>query len=115
MQTPPRVRFQGMDASAALEARVREEIDALAHRHPEILRCDVIVLSPHHHHRHGRIYTVHIDLTLPGVELAVNREPGRNHAREDPFVAVRDAFDAARRRVLKELDRHRSHGDMAVR
>ena len=29
----------------------------------------------------------------------MNREPGLDHAHEDVYVAVRDAFDAARRRL----------------
>jgi hypothetical protein len=48
-------------------------------------------------HRQGTIYHVRVDLTAPGGEVVVNREPGEDHTHEDLHVAIRDAFDAARR------------------
>ncbi len=51
------------------------------------------------------IYNVRIDLTVPGGTIAVNREPGEDHAHEDMHVAVRDAFDAARRKLQDHMRR----------
>ncbi len=42
----------------------------------------------------GGAYKVRIDLTVPGDELVVSRQ-----ADEDLYVAIRDVFDAARRRL----------------
>jgi cold shock CspA family protein len=36
---------------------------------------------------------------LPGAEIVVNRDPSKDHAHEDPYVAVRDAVNAAARRL----------------
>ena len=36
---------------------------------------------------------------LPDGELAVSRNPAANRAHEDVYVAIRDAFDAMRRRL----------------
>ena len=113
MHKPLRIHFHGVDSSPALETRIREEVDALHKVHAGITGCQVNVRAPHQHHRHGAIYEVHIDLTVPGKELAVGREPGKDHAHEDVFVAVRDAFLAARRRLEKEADR--AHGDVKRR
>ena len=44
---------------------------------------------------------------MPGTELVVNRHPKDKHAHEDVYVAVRDAFDAARRQLedyVRRLD-----------
>ena len=46
-------------------------------------------------------------LLQPGGTLVIDREPGEDHAHEDMRVAVRDAFDAARRRLqdrMRKLD-----------
>jgi ribosome-associated translation inhibitor RaiA len=46
------------------------------------------------HKQHGKQFVVRIDLKVPGGEVAVNREHD-----EDIQVALRDAFDAARRQL----------------
>ena len=54
----------------------------------------VRVEVPHRHHQQGKQYNVRIDIGVPGSEIVVNRD----HA-EDVYVALRDAFDAAKRRL----------------
>ena len=46
------------------------------------------------HHRNGGPFDVRIVLHVPGDELAVNRPHG-----EDLSIAVRNAFDSARRKL----------------
>ena len=99
MELPLQISFRGMEASPAVEAKIRERVDKLAQQDPGIVSCRVVVEEPHRHHHQGRLFHVRVDLTLPGAELVVNREPGEHHAHEDVFVAVRDAFDAMRRQV----------------
>jgi hypothetical protein len=48
---------------------------------------------------------VSVYLAVPGGKAAVNREPGEDHAHEDIYVAIHDAFDAARR-GLQDHVRH---------
>ena len=55
--------------------------------------------APHKHHYKGSTYQVRIDLTVPGSEIVVSRDPGLNHAHEDIYVTVRDAFNAVRRQL----------------
>ena len=59
----------------------------------------VVVEAPHRHSHKGKMYHVRIDLSLPGREIVVGREPEQNHAHEDVYVAIRDAFNAAVRRL----------------
>jgi cold shock CspA family protein len=56
------------------------------------------------------LYHVRIDLTVPGAELVASREPHDNHAHEDVYVAIRDAFDAMRRQL--EAHARRQRGDI---
>jgi len=99
MQIPLQITFRDMEPSDAVEAKLREKADNLERFAEHITSCRVIVEAPHKHHHKGNIYGVKIDITLPGDEIIVNRHPEQNHAHEDVYVAIRDAFDAARRQL----------------
>ena len=99
MQLPLEITFRNLESSESMEALVRskaEELDKIYHR---IMRCSVVVEAHHKHHHKGNLYHVRIDLTVPGSELAVNRDPDQHHAHEDVYVAIRDAFNAAYRQL----------------
>ncbi len=99
MQTPVEISFRNVDRSQAVEDRVMKLADKLERHFQPIMGCRVMIETSHRHHHKGNIYHVRIDLTVPGAELVVSREPGENHAHEDVFVAVRDAFQAMTRKL----------------
>jgi ribosomal subunit interface protein len=99
MQLPLQITFRNLDRSEALEADIREKAEKLDQFFEHIMRCRVVVEAHHKHHRKGNIYHVRIDITVPGHELVVSREPKDHHAHEDVYVTVRDAFDAAKRQL----------------
>jgi cold shock CspA family protein/ribosome-associated translation inhibitor RaiA len=99
MQLPPQITFRGMKPSDAIEAQIRDRIDELDRFHQGIMSCRVVVECGHHHHHKGRIYHLSVDVKVPGHEIAVRRDPPEHHAHEDIHVAIRDAFDAARRQL----------------
>ena len=99
MQLPLQIAFRNMESSPAIEARVRERVKRLDRYYDRIMSCRVVVESPHRRHHQGKVFHVRIDLTIPQGEIVVNREPEENHAHEDVFVAIRDAFDAMQRRL----------------
>lgn len=110
MAVPLQVTFKGMESSPALEARIREKAARLEHFERDILRCHVTIEAPHHHHRTGRIFRARVEVFVPRGEIVVTRERPQDHAHEDPYVAVRDAFDAAVRQLedhVRKLD-HRT-------
>ena len=107
MQIPVQIAFRGIDPSAAVEDRIHAEAAKLERYHERLTRCRVVVEKLHHRHHRGDLFHVRIDLTLPGAELVVNRDPGEHHAHEDLYVAIRDAFDAARRQVMDQARRQR--------
>jgi len=110
MSVPLQISFRDMESSPTVESHVREHADRLERFHQRIMSCHVVIHAPHRHHRKGRLYHVSIDVTVPGHEIAVNRDPPGHHAHEDMEVAVRDAFDAIARR-LEDVVR-RSRGDV---
>ena len=107
MSIPLQVAFKGMEPSPALEARIREKAMRLERFAPDITRCRVTVEAPHRHHRHGRLFEVHVEVTAARGEAVATRSRPDDHTHEDAHAAVRDAFDAAVRR-LEDLVRQRS-------
>lgn len=99
------ITFRDFDPPQLAEERIRERVRRLEKLHPRITGCHVVAESPHRRHHKGRLYTVRIDLTLPGGELVVNREHGDKQAREDFFVALRDAFAAMETQLRGRAER----------
>jgi cold shock CspA family protein len=64
-----------------------------------ITSCRVVVEKEHRRHQKGNLYRVSVDLLVPGKELVVSRKGPKNHAHEDVYVAIRDAFGAATRQL----------------
>lgn len=99
-----------MPASTALEEAIREKAAKLDEFCDDIMTCRVLVESPHRHRHKGRLYHLRIDLTVPGDEIVIKRDPREDLTHEDPYVVIRDAFDAAKRQ-LEDYVRHR-RGDV---
>ncbi len=99
MLLTPEIVFRNIEPSPAVEAKVREKIDALERVFDRITSCRVVIEEPHRHHHAGNLFHIRIDLTVPGREIVVRRDPPEHHAHEDVYVAVREAFDSARRQV----------------
>ncbi|MEW6296656.1 MAG: HPF/RaiA family ribosome-associated protein [Thermodesulfobacteriota bacterium] len=102
MQKPLQITTEDFPLSAAVEADIRERAAKLETFYDGIIGCRVAVEAPITHHRKGGPFNVRIDLTVPGAELVVNRQ-----AEEDLPVAIREAFDAMRRRVEDYARRQR--------
>lgn len=99
MKLPLQVTFRNMDRSDAVAAEVREKAAKLDEFFPHIMSCRVVVEALNRRHHKGNLYHVGIDITVPGHELVVSRTPRDDHSHEDVYVAVRDAFDAAKRQL----------------
>lgn len=99
MQLPLQITFRHMDPSPSVEAHIRERADSLDRFFSRIMACRVVVEASARQHQKGNLYHVRVDLTVPGREIVIKRDPPERHAHEDILVAVRDAFDAARRQL----------------
>jgi ribosome-associated translation inhibitor RaiA len=134
MEIPLQVTFRNMPRSKAVEASIRDKAAKLDTFYDRIMSCRVLVEAPHRHHHKGKAYQVRIDLTVPGGELVVNRaqkrldaaklkqqklsekvdkelieshEPSKHAAHGDIYVAIRDAFNAAGRKLQNYTRRRR--------
>jgi ribosomal subunit interface protein len=107
MEKPLQITFRNMDPSDVVRAKVEERAEKLEKFHDHIMGCHVVIEAPHKHHRKGKLYWVRIDITVPDGELVVNRNPSRRSSHEDVYVTIRDAFNAARRRLEDHVRKHR--------
>lgn len=106
MKMPLQITFRGLQSSDTVEAVIREHADKLDRYSPDIMSCRVVVEARHKHHRDGNLHHVRVDLTVPGREIVTSRERDLHHAHTDAYVAIRDAFDEARRQ-LEDYERLR--------
>ena len=82
-----------------MEDAIRERAHRLERFADHILNCRVTVVAPHKHHKKGHLYHALVDIRVPGGEIVASRQSDKHHAHEDVYVAVRDAFAAARRQL----------------
>ena len=94
MQIPMQITIRDMEHSEALETHIRQKAEKLDEFFKHIMSCRVVVEMPHKHHQQGKQFNVRIDIGVPGNEIVVNRD----HS-EDVYIALRDAFDAAKRQL----------------
>lgn len=99
MQLPCQIIFRDIPPSEAIEAKIHQQVEKLNRFYDHIISCRVIIEVPHQHHHQGQIYHVRIDLTVPRGELVINRHPSQHQSHENLYVAIRDAFAAAQRRL----------------
>ncbi|MEI8255930.1 MAG: HPF/RaiA family ribosome-associated protein, partial [Deltaproteobacteria bacterium] len=110
MNLPLQIAYRNVRHSAAIETLVRQRAEKLDTFLGRIMACRVMLEAPHRHHRHGRDYHCRIDLTVPGGEVVVARDPPASATNEDLYAAVDAAFDVAQRR-LEDFTR-RARGDV---
>jgi len=109
---PVEITFRDMAPSPAVEESIHTWASRLEHSFGNIERCAVVVELPHRRQRQGKTFQVHVYLTVPERTIAITRDPGVDHAHEDVFVAIADAFRAARR-TLQDYARIR-RGDVKL-
>lgn len=107
MQIPLKITFKDIPPSAAVEAKLRSKAEKLEHYSADIISCRITVVAPHHHKHKGNLYSIKIEITVPGEDIQVSRPSQLDHAHEDIYVAIRDAFNAAYRQLEDYARRHR--------
>jgi ribosome-associated translation inhibitor RaiA len=124
MTLPLQITFRNVESSSMVEDWIRNEAAKLETFYNRITACRVAVEIPHRHHRKGKQCHVRIDLTLPGKELVVKREPApssrsrrtraalagivkKMEPHHDLRLVIHDAFKAAGRCVQDYARLHR--------
>lgn len=98
--------FHNIDQSDAITGNVNKRIEKLKRYSNDIMGGRVVLDSPHNHQHKGKVYSVVLEIHTPNREIVVNQDQHDNHAHEDMYVAIRDAFNAAERQI-KSVDKKR--------
>jgi len=125
MILPIQITYRNIEPSAAVEGWVREEAAKLDEFYNHIMGCRVGLELPSRHRKWGGLYHVRVDLTVPGGELVVKRQPSMHSAiqqvhgeklvkhlevkspHKELRQAVDDAFQAMGRRLQDYARRQR--------
>ncbi|HSH48462.1 MAG TPA: HPF/RaiA family ribosome-associated protein [Halomonas sp.] len=100
MQIPLEVTFRDVERSEPVEAAVRERVDRLKRYFSHIIACRVTLEVPNRTPQYDvRNHRVSVEISVPGDELVVSREPNEHDNFNDIYVTIRDAFDAAEQQL----------------
>lgn len=100
--------FHNIEQSTSISDAVNKRISKLQRFCDRILAGRVVLDSPHNNHHKGKVYSVGLEIHIPSKEVRVNQEQHDNHAHENLYVAIRDAFNAAERQLKAIHKKHRT-------
>lgn len=102
MRVPLEIVYRDFGSTEAIERLIRTQVNKLEELCDHITSGRVALERPHAHPTSGTYWRVRIELHVPpGHEVVVRHEGGDGDVHEDLYQAVRDAFDKARRRLVK--------------
>ena len=99
MDMPLEIAWHNAERSEQLESRIRERVDKMHRYFKHINSVHVVVEVPHRSQHAKKAYRVRVETRVPGDELVVSQDPGARGQHYDPYLAVRDAFDAMDRQL----------------
>ncbi len=102
------VLFRGIEHSDAVQQAVHKRLEKLERYSDKIQSLKVILEAPHNNHHKGRVYHVGVEALMPNHDIVVAHDHHDNHAHEDIYVAIRDAFNAVERRLKSVTGKERS-------
>ena len=110
---PVQIVFQKMRPSKAVQDDIKTRAYKLMRYCNRIMHCHVLVEIINRHHHQGKLFHICVDVHIPNMQLVVSRSSAENHAHEDVYVALRDAFDALGRQLknytLKQKGKQKHH------
>ena len=99
---PVQITVRDMPNSPALEDHLRKKANKLNQFYDHINSCKIVIHIPQKHKHQGKLFSVNIDLSVPGKDLVVNRKLD-----EDVYIAIRDAFLAVQRQLERYARKRR--------
>jgi ribosome-associated translation inhibitor RaiA len=97
MSFPIQITFRHMLPSRMFEERIRELATRLEKFSTRITSCHVVVEKPHQSRAQGKLFDVHVSLCVPGNIIIVRRSHSADPEHSNAWIALRDAFNAAKR------------------
>jgi ribosomal subunit interface protein len=98
IMTTLQVTVRSVSDSPVIRYHINKQLGKLSRLHPSITSCRVIIDAEKKHYNRALIYTVTVDLSVPGKEL-VSKKYDQNL-----FVGIRNAFLALEKSLHKYHD-----------
>lgn len=108
MISDTQVVFRNIEHSDAVESAVYKRLEKLERYCDEIQSLKVTLETPHNNHYKGKVYHVGVEALVPNHDIVVTHDQHDNHAHEDIYVAIRDAFNAVERRLKSVYGKQRT-------
>jgi putative sigma-54 modulation protein len=100
MSNQVEVHFHGIERSEAVEQKVRDKVAKLRRHFSRMTTCRVAVEVPQRTAEKPKVYQIKIEIGVPRrTPIVVSHERIGAHANEELPLAIRDAFEAALRKV----------------
>ncbi|HJZ33566.1 MAG TPA: HPF/RaiA family ribosome-associated protein [Hyphomicrobiaceae bacterium] len=100
MNAPVEVHFHGIQKSEAIERRVRDKVAKLEKHCGRMTSCRVVLEASQRNAQKPKVYTIKIEIDIPRHRpVVVSHERIGSHASEELSMALRDAFEAALRKM----------------
>lgn len=93
------ITVRSISDSPTIEYHIRKHFDKLNRIYSKISNCRVVIDVPQNHKHKGKIFSVSLDITIPGKEL-ISRKQNLNL-----YVAIRDSFAAIEKLLKKHIKR----------
>ena len=104
MTFPLQITYRHMPPSRFFDNRIHELARRFEKFSSRIAHCHVVIERPHQSNTNGSVFDVSISLSVPGCVIVVKRSHSADPKHIDAYVALRDAFNTAKRR-LQEYER----------
>lgn len=104
MSIPLDLTFRNMEPSGAVATTIRQALARLGKVYRRIERCTVVVERPHQSQRHGQGFHVRLEITVPDHVVTIARDPAHDDAHTNIYIAIADAFRAARRQLQDHFE-----------
>jgi ribosome-associated translation inhibitor RaiA len=100
MMTEVEVHFHGIEKSDAIEQRVRDKVAKLQRHFERMTSCRVGIEATQRSPQKPKVFEIKIEIGMPRRQpIVVRHERVGSHASEELCLALRDAFEAAMRKV----------------
>ncbi|HEY6528551.1 MAG TPA: HPF/RaiA family ribosome-associated protein [Cellvibrionaceae bacterium] len=101
MKSSADVVYRDFDSSPALTSIIEKRLEKLGRFSDSIMSTRVVLESPHNHKHKGKMFRACIEMAVKGSPVTVTHDDPSVH------VAVRDAFQAAERKIKEVEERRR--------
>lgn len=96
---PLKITVRSISDSPVIHFYINKRFSKLNRLFRKIQSCNVIIDTQQKHGLKGKVFSVHIDLAIPGREI-VSKKSGF-----DLYIAIRNAFDTLEKNLLKHRKR----------